>query len=175
MKKRIVARGIAALLLGLHSPVMSAVYSIENPADKIYNPAGKMYNPATDIKNPAATIYNPAANMDNPNPLSPVTPPAVQQPGTKESIQTVEQSKTPPPLPPKVAILHKRYHFKTEKAYMAAAKKAFSRDNFAEFLSITEDALRRIDAGTLRVSAKTKQTLVKYKKFGYGLMEKSDD
>jgi hypothetical protein len=175
MKKRIVAGGMVVLLLGVQMPSMSAVYSIENPADKIYNPAGKMYNPASDIKNPAATIYNPAANMDNPNPLSPVTPPVARQPDSVETTRTTEQIKTPPQFPTKVSILHKRYHFKTEKAYISAAKKAFNRNDYAEFVSIAEDALRRIDAGTLRASTKTKQMLVKYRKFGYGLMEKDTE
>ncbi|MDD2899282.1 MAG: hypothetical protein PHI31_11285 [Desulfuromonadaceae bacterium] len=177
MEKRIVASGIAALLLGLYSPVMSAMYSIENPADKIYNPAGKMRNPASDIKNPADTIHNPAAHMDNPNPLSPVTPQVVHQPDIKEATTSDTAELIKAPLHPhlKIALPRKNYHFKTEKAYLAAAKNAFIRDNYREFVSITEDALRRIDAGTLRASSKTKRTLDKYRKYGYGMLEKGDD
>jgi hypothetical protein len=44
-----------------------------------------------------------------------------------------------------------------------------------EFLSITEDALRRISAGTLKASKKTERKLVRYKVFGYGLLEKNED
>jgi hypothetical protein len=176
MEKRIVATGIVALLLGAQMPSLSAVYSIENPADKIYNPAGKMYNPASDIKNPASTIHNPAAHMDNPNPLSPVTQPDPQTTGTKgTTTQVAEPVKVTSQPDLKAAFPHKSYHFKTEKAYLAAAKQAFLRDNFREFISITEDALRRIDAGTLRASNKFKQLLAKYKKFGYGLLEKGDE
>jgi hypothetical protein len=42
-------------------------------------------------------------------------------------------------------------------------------------ISITEDALRRISAGTLKASKKTKQKLAKYKVLGYGLLEKNED
>lgn len=58
------------------------------------------------------------------------------------------------------------------KAYIDEAKKAFNQDNYLRFISITEDALRRISAGTLKASEKTKQKLEKYKAFGYGLLEK---
>lgn len=55
------------------------------------------------------------------------------------------------------------------------AKKAFAQDDYLDFLSITEDALRRINAGTLKASKKAKQKLDKYKVFGYGLLEKNED
>jgi hypothetical protein len=37
---------------------------------------------------------------------------------------------------------------------------------------ITEEALKRISAGTLKASKKEKQPLVKYKNAGYGLLGK---
>jgi hypothetical protein len=168
MTVRRLATGIAALVLSLHTPVLSAMYTIDNPADKINNPADKVYNPATGIKNPGSTIYNPAARMNNPNPLSPPTQPV---PSTLSADQMKEQVQTKP----KRAIPHKNYHFKTVKAYINAAKKAFSQDDYLKFLSVTEDALRRIHAGTLKASEKAKQKLEKYKAFGYGLLEKEKE
>lgn len=139
------------------------MYTIDNPADKINNPANKIYNPASKINNPASNIYNPASRMDNPNPLSPPTQP-IPADQTKEL-----HSK------PKVTIPHKNYHFKTVKVYIREAKKAFNQDNYIRFLSITEDALRRINAGKLKASYKAKQKLEKYKLFGYGLLEKEKE
>lgn len=165
MTVRRLATGIASLVLTLHTPALSAMYTIENPAGKINNPADKIYNPATHINNPAANIYNPAARMDNPNPLSPPTQPA---PAAKPADQIKNQVQTKPRL----AIPHKSYHFRTVKAYINAAKIAFNQDDFLKFLSVTEDALRRINAGTLKASEKAKQQLEKYKVFGYGLLEK---
>jgi len=133
------------------------MYSIENPADKISNPANKIYNPATDIK-------NPASRMDNPNPLS---PPTHTDPATKPADQIKKKVLTRPRL----AIPHKSYHFKSVRAYINAAKKAFSQDDYLKFLSVTEDALRRINAGKLSASDKAIQQLEKYKLFGYGLLE----
>jgi hypothetical protein len=156
---------IVTLVLVLHTPVLSEMYTIENPADRINNPAEKIYNPATDIKNPASTIYNPAARMDNPNPLSPPTHPV---PTAKSADQIKEQVQAKP----RRAIPYKSYHFKTVKAYISAAKKAFVQDDYLKFLSVTEDALRRIHAGTLSASEKAKEKLEKYKVFGYGLLEK---
>jgi hypothetical protein len=147
---------------------MSAVYTIDNPADRIHNPADKIYNPATNINNPASNIYNPASRMGNPNPLSPPTQPV---PTTPPAEQVKEQLQTQP----RFAIPHKHYHFKTVKAYIDEAKKAFNQDNYLRFISITEDALRRISAGTLKASEKTKQKLEKYKAFGYGLLEKEKE
>ncbi len=125
------------------------------------------------INNPAANIYNPASRMDNPEPLSPPTqivPPAV-----------VVQVK-PAPIPAKPdtdqrvarpVIALKSYNFKTAKEYTNAAKKAFAKDNYREFLSITEDALKRINAGTVKATRETRQKLINYKTFGYGLLEVS--
>jgi hypothetical protein len=153
MTPRRLAAGIAAVALSMHTSAMSANFTIDNPA---------------------ANIYNPAAHMDNPSPLSPPTQP-VPPPGASKEIpasipagQTRERQQSQP----KLAIPHKSYHLKTAGAYVAAAKKAFSRDDHTAFLSITEDALRRINAGTLRAADKTKQTLVRYRTFGYGLLEK---
>jgi hypothetical protein len=56
-----------------------------------------------------------------------------------------------------------------------AAKKAFSRDDYVGFLSITDDALRRIRAGTLTASKIIEKKLVLYMKFGYGLLDKSGE
>jgi len=165
MTVRRLATGIAALVLALHTPALTAMYTIENPANKIKNPAEKIYNPATDIKNPASTIYNPAARMDNPNPLSPPVQPV---PAKKPADRIKEQVQAKP----RIAIPHKSYHFKSVNAYINAAKKAFSQDDYLKFLSITEDALRRIHAGNLTASDKAKKQLEKYKIFGYGLLEK---
>lgn len=166
MMPRRLATGIAVIMFGFYTSALSAIYKIDNPADRIVNPANKIYNPATDIKNPASNIYNPASRMDNPDPLSPPTQavPAPQQPA--------EQLKEQPKSQPRIAIPHKNYHFKTVKAYINEAKKAFNQDNYLKFLAITEDALRRISAGTLKASEKAKQKLEKYKEFGYGLLEK---
>ena len=163
-----VATGIAVLVLVLHTPALSAMYTIDNPADRISNPADKMYNPAADIKNPASNIYNPAARMGNPDPLSPPTqpvPPTVSADQVNGKVQ----------VKPGRAIPHKSYHFKTVKAYISAAKKAFSLDDYLKFVSVTEDALRRISAGTLKASEKAKQKLEKFRAFGYGLLEKEKE
>jgi hypothetical protein len=132
---------------------------------------GAMY----EIDNPASNIYNPASRMNNPNPLSPPSQP-VPQPtvteattGTKPAKQVREQPR------PRSAIPQKSYYLKTVTAYINAAKKAFVRDDYPEFLSITEDALRRISAGTLKATKKTERKLAKYKVFGYGLLEKNED
>ena len=166
MTVRRLVTGIAVLVLALHTAALAAMYTIDNPADKIKNPADKIYNPATDIKNPASSIYNPAARMDNPNPLSPPTQPV---PSTVSADQVKEQVQTKPGR----AIPHKSYHFTTVKAYINAAKKAFNQDNYSKFISVTEDALKRINSGTLKASEKTKQKLEKYKVFGYGLLGRS--
>jgi hypothetical protein len=125
------------------------------------------------IDNPASNIYNPAAHMDHPSPLSPPTQPLTPPTAAKEIPASIpaEQIKERPQSQLKLTIPHKSYYLKTAGAYVAAAKKAFNRDDHTEFLSITEDALRRINAGTLRASNKTKQTLVRYRTFGYGLID----
>jgi hypothetical protein len=173
MKPLRVAAGIVAVVLSIYSTALTAMYKIDNPADRIKNPAEKIHNPATEIKNPASNIYNPASRMNEPNPLSPPTQPVPQPTVTEEVTATppVEKIKEKSSLKPKQAIPHKNYHFKTVKAYVVAAKKAFNRDDYREFLSITGDALRRIRAGTLQASAEIQQKLTRYETFGYGLLE----
>jgi len=163
-------QGIAAgflLVCCLDAPATAAMYRIENPASTINNPAGKMYNPATQTNNPAENIYNPVSRIDNPNPLSQPTR-AVPVPAVTRAAPEAAPAKgledQPRPLPAK------SYHLKTVKAYIDAAKKSFLRDDHVEFLSITEDALRRIAAGTLKASKESKQLLIKYRAFGYGLL-----
>ncbi|MBL0225786.1 MAG: hypothetical protein IPQ16_09495 [Geobacteraceae bacterium] len=170
--KRSAVGAVFALCLGV--PAAAEMYTIKNPAEKINNPADKIYNPATQVKNPAANIYNPATRMNSPDPLSPPTQPVIQQaaPETPSARPETLSNKKPQPKP---AVPHKKYDFKTVSAYINAAKRAFSRDDYREFIAITEDALRRIDAGTLKASRKSKQRLSGYKIFGYGLLEKNED
>jgi hypothetical protein len=173
MTVRIATIGAVVVVFGLYVPVMSANYVIDNPADKIKNPAGTMYNPATHINNPAANIYNPADRMDNPSPLSPVTP-AIPKPPVPNSMPAAvpaEQIGKKPLSQATVAVPIKQYQFKTVAAYFTAAKKAFGRDDYGEFVAITDDALRRIRAGTLNASSRSKQKLLKYKAFGQGMLE----
>ena len=153
MNLRRLATAIAVILC-LNAPARAAMYKIDNPA---------------------SNIYNPAARMNNPNPLS---PPAqlVPQPTVREVTTTTKPAKQIKERPQiKSAIPQKRYYFKTGRAYINAAKKAFVQDDYIGFISITEDALRRISAGTLKASKKTEQKLVRYKAFGYGLLEKNED
>ncbi len=158
--------GAAAIMISLHTPAWSANLAIDNPAERIYNPA-------RDIKNPAANIYNPASDLDNPSPISPPTQPIPRPEAAKPATEAVpsKQVKEPPKSIPKLVVPQKRYTFRTAAAYLAAAKNAFNRDDFVEFVSITEDALRRVNAGTLPASKKAKQKLVRYKAFGDGLLE----
>ena len=164
---------IIVALSALHTvaphPAPAAIYVITNPADKINNPADKMYNPATQINNPAAAIDNPAGRMDNPNPLTPV-PLAVPPQSSPDAAAATPPAKQAAEHPPKPTIPHKHYPFKTAKEYIAAAKKAFAQDDYLEFLALTEDALRRISAGSLKASKKNRQKLLKYQTFGYGLL-----
>jgi len=153
MPLRRLAPGIAVILC-LNATARAAMYRIDNPA---------------------SNIYNPAARMNNPNPISPPTQP-VRQPTVTEVTTPTKPAKQIKERPqPKSAIPHKSYYFKTVRAYINAAKRAFARDDYIEFISITEDALRRISAGTLKASKKTKQKLAKYKVLGYGLLEKNED
>ncbi len=175
MPLRRAVAGIAIVLLCLNAPATAAMYTIKNPAEKIRNPADKMYNPATQVNNPASNIYNPGTRMDNPNPLSPPTQPVPQPTVPEVTIPTKPAKQINEQPQPKPAIPQKNYYYKTAGAYINAAKKAFNKDDYREFISITEDALRRIRAGTLKVSKKTKQKLVGYKIFGYGLLEKHED
>jgi hypothetical protein len=174
MPIRRLAAGIAVVIC-LKVPAMATMYGINNSADKISNPADKMYNPATEVNNPASNIYNPVTRMDNRNPISPPTKTAPQPTGTEATTTTRPATQTKEQPQPKPAIPQKSHYFKSGSAYINAAKKAFVKDDYVEFLSITEDALRRISAGTLKVSKKTQQKLVRYKVLGYGLLEKSVD
>jgi hypothetical protein len=149
MHLRILAAGIA-IVLCLQAPAAAEMYKIDNPA---------------------SNIYNPATRMDKQNPLSPPSPP-VPPPTvpavtttTKSEQQIKEQPQTKPVIP------KKSYKFKTVEAYIDAANKAFIHEDYISFLSFTEDALRRINAGTLIASKKLKQKLDKYKAVGYGLLE----
>jgi len=168
------ATGIATLMF-LCAPAAAEMYSIKNPAEKIENPAGTMYNPATRVDNPAGNIYNPAGRMNSPDPLSPPTQPqpVPQPPAPEVTAAPRPAKKIDDQLRPKPAVPQKDYNLKTAKAYISAAKKAFVRDDYREFIAIVEDALRRISAGTLKASRKTRQQLTNYKAFGYGLLEKS--
>src|ERR1035441_5315382 len=153
MALRRFAAGIAVILC-LNAPARGAMYEIENPA---------------------SNIYNPATRMNNPNPLSPPTQP-VPQPTATEAATATKPAKPIKEQPrPRSAIPQKSYNFKMVTEYINAAKKAFVRDDYPEFLSITEDALRRISAGTLKSSKKTERKLAKYKVLGYGLLEKNKD
>lgn len=158
---------IITIVIGLQAPATAANFKIDNPAEKIENPAAKMYNPATEIKNPAVNIVNPAAKINNPNPASPVTPSAKE-----EHVRSTKQAEKTAGHKPVIPL--KNYTFKKVKEYINAAKKAFAQDDYIEFLSITEDALRRINSGSLKASRKTRQKLAKYKKFGYGLLEEDE-
>jgi hypothetical protein len=156
-----------SLLVCMFSSAIAADYTIHNPADKIRNPAERMYNPAADIKNPAAVITNPAAQMTtNPNPLPSVVPPVVVP--AEQGQQEVKKRVVP-------VVPKKYYTFKKVREYLDAAKKAFVKDDYQEFTAITEDALRRIDAGSLKASAKTRKKLDKYKVFGYSLLEEAQE
>jgi hypothetical protein len=142
---------------------VAIVFCMQAPA------TGEMFK----IDNPASNIYNPATQMNDPNPLSTPTQP-IPQSKAKEASTTTEPAKQiqePPQTPSKPTIPHKRYKFKTVKGYINAAKKAFNQDNYIEFLSITEDALRRINAGTLKASMESIQKLNKYKVVGYRLLD----
>lgn len=142
----------AAILFCLHAPAMAEMFKIDNPASNIYNPATK---------------------MDNPNPLSPPTQPVPPQ-TVKEvpkATEPAKQYKEQPHAQSKPTIPQKRYKFKTVGEYLYAAKKAFNSDNYREIVSITEDALRRINSGTLKATKAAKQKLTKYKDVGYRMLE----
>jgi hypothetical protein len=133
------------------------------------------------IENPASNIYNPADRMNDPNPLSPPTQPVPQPAAPKETTTTPAATTTTPPPPEQVkeqrgpyrkrGVPHRRYSFKTAKAYLAAADKAYNRGDYRRFLSLSEDALNRIRAGTLAASKKTKQKLIRNRAIGRGLLE----
>lgn len=161
MKPKILAGVVFAMVICLQSPAMPANFKIDNPA---------------------SNIYNPASNMDNPSPISPPTQ-AVPKPEAVKVIteavpaeQLKEQTRPQPQpqAPPKPAIPNKNYNFKTVAAYVNAAKKAFIQDDYREFIAITENALVRIGAGTLKASRKTRQKLTNYRTFGYGLLQQAE-
>jgi hypothetical protein len=176
-------RKLIAAIVAVHclsTAVSAAMFVIDNPADTIRNPADKMSNPATEVKDPASNIYNPSSRVNNPNPLSPPTK-AVSEPKTEASTAPAP-AKQPTAAPAQskpaisnLAIPQKQYHFKTSGAYLAAAKKSFVKEDYRELLSITEDALRRINAGTLKASEKSRQTLARYKAFGSRQLGKQID
>lgn len=159
MKPIITASGVVAMMIWLQTPAMTANFKIDNPA---------------------SNIYNPASNMDNPSPVSPPTQAVPKPEVTKEIpeatpvVQIKEQPRPQPQTPPKPAIPKRNYNFKTVGAYVNAAKKAFIQDDYREFISITENALGRIDAGTLKSSKKTRQKLTSYRTFGYGLLQQAE-
>jgi hypothetical protein len=167
---------VCAAVLCLNAPASAEMFTIDNPADKIHNPADKMYNPATQENNPSSNIYNPSTRLNKKNPLSPPTQP-VLQPSVKEATTVkkpvLQTNKQQQPQSEPTTITKKRYHFKHVRQYLNAAKKSFAQEDYGEFLSITEDALRRINAGTLKASKKTKKQLVTYKKIGYGLLKQN--
>lgn len=167
-----------AVVLCMTASAGAAMNPIQNPADSIRNPADTMTNPAAQIYNPASKSYNPASRVDSSSPLSPPTPPVSVQPVPRPPVAVAAPAPQPAPKltqqtrpQPGPAIQVKRYGFKTAGAYVNAAKQAFIRDDYGAFISITEDALRRISAGTLKSSLKTKQKLIKYRVCGYGLLE----
>jgi hypothetical protein len=166
---------VIAVVIYLQVPAAAEMYSIKNPAEKISNPADKIYNPATKADNPAANIYNPASRMNDPEPLSPPTQPLpvakAVLPEAASAARPVKSGREE--SQPRPAIPQKEYNLKTARAYINAAKKAFVRDDYKEFIAIAEDAVRRINAGTLKASKKYKQQLIRYKVFGYGLLEKN--
>src|SRR6266498_2106123 len=135
MRLRRLATGISVVLC-LNASAMAAMYKIDNPA---------------------SNIYNPATRMNNPNPLSPPTQPVPQPTVTEVTTSTKPVKRIKEQPRSKSAIPQKSYHFKTVTAYINAANKAFVQDDYMEFLSITEDALRRIRAGTLKASKKTER------------------
>ncbi len=152
-----------SILVFICGNAIAAEYNDINPADKIKNPSGRIYNPSSDIKNPADKISNPAEKITtNPNPVTPAAQPVVMQ-AEPANPQAVKKA---------TAVVQKKYYtFTKVNEYIVAAKKAFVRDDIIEFIAITEDALRRITAGSLKAAAKTKIKLNKYRAFGYSLLE----
>lgn len=150
---------ITAVIAGLcclNGPATAAMFVIENPAGQISNPAATMDNPAPHPANPATNVYHPVAATDN---RKVPTLPAATEPA-------------PPAQPVKAQpeLKQKKYHLKSVKAYIAAAKRSFVMDDYAEFIAVTEEALRRIDAGTLKVTKQSEDILVKYRVIGYVLL-----
>ena len=150
---RRLATGIVVVLC-LNAPTMAEMFKIDNPA---------------------SIIENPAARMNNPNPLAPLAKPVSEPTGTEATTLTNHPKQIQDQTQPKTTIPHKSYHFKTVRAYINSANKAFNQDNYLEFTTITEDALRRINAGTLKASKKTKQKLEQYRALGYGHLKQNDN
>jgi hypothetical protein len=65
---------------------------------------------------------------------------------------------------------HKHASFSTVKAYLAAADKAYNRGDYGRFLSMSEEALNRIRAGTLAASKEAKQKLIRNRALGRKLL-----
>jgi hypothetical protein len=143
---------LSALLAAAVSTAGAANYTINNPAGNIVNPAGSMANPAEQLANP--------------NPLVPM-PTQTPQP-----VVQVKPAAEKPALP---LVMAKYYTFKRVKDYLDAAKKAFARDDYTEFTTLAEDALRRINSGGLKASRKTIRKLEKFRDFGYALLAKDED
>ncbi len=154
------------LLTAAVSSAVAANYTISNPADKIVNPAGRISNPAEKMYNPASNIANPAEQLANPNPVIPVQ--------TKIPLP-VGQAKLAAEKPALPVVPAKYYTFKKVKEYLEAAKKAFGKDDYTEFTTLSEDALRRINSGGLKASRKTIKKLEKFRTFGYALLAKDED
>jgi hypothetical protein len=141
------------VILGLHQSASAEIFKIENPA---------------------SNIYNPATRMNSPNPLSPPTPPVAQPKVPSETVETTptDQYKDTKLPEQKITTPDKSYRLKTARAYIKAANRAFKKNNYSEFHSITMDALRRIKDGTLKASSKSKETLLRFKDAGNKLLAK---
>jgi hypothetical protein len=128
------------------------------------------------IENPASNIYNPADRMNDPNPLSPPNQPVPQPTAPKEETTTTplqpEQFREQRAPHQERAVPHKRSSFTTAKDYLAAADKAYNKGDYRGFLSMSEEALNRIRAGTLTASKKVKQKLARNRALGRKLLEK---
>lgn len=168
-----IAAGIAAIFW-LSTPATAAMYRIENPADTIKNPADKMYNPATTKNNPSANIQNPASGMDDPDALAPPGKPGTAPRVAKVSGTASKQSKDQPG-PHTTVVPRKNHHFKNVSTYLKTAERSFALEDHLGLISISEDALRRIAAGTLKASKKTKKTFLMYQAYGYAALESSTD
>jgi hypothetical protein len=129
------------------------------------------------IENPASNIYNPADRMGDPNPLTPPTQPVPQPAAPKETTTTMppppEQVREQPAPHQELAVPHKSSSFITAKAYLAAADKAFNKGDYRKFLSMSEEALGRIRAGTLTATKKAKQKLLRNRALGRELLKKT--
>jgi len=57
---------------------------------------------------------------------------------------------------------------------MNAAKKAWDRKDARQVIVLTEDALRRIETGSLKTSRKIRQKLLEYRSIGYEGLPRDD-